>query len=244
MKRKLQLQIAVLAVLCSACTIFAQKTVTYKFDSVKPLLGLESASGTLETLTFEGFHNNGILNSTSLLHPKTAGSPNKTGVCNLDACPDSSDYSVTWKEYIAQGNTVYKKGFLLRGSGVGGYTTGIKEGYFFMVQNNATTGSVTFRIINSSAASSLTDLQNSGAVIIPGFAVNKACWFRASATGNVLKLEYSTDGFDFKIGATYTDTANLYASGATQLIYGIGSGAGCYYYDDIVFKSLASGLQK
>ena len=218
----------------------AQTEIIYDFNSAQPLNGIEPLSGTVEVVSLTTLTDNGVSNNTPLLRPKTVGSPNATGVTNLTSFPVSSDYNITWKEYVTQGNTGYKKGFLLRAGGTGGYTTGIKRGYYFMVQNNSTTGSVNFRIMNSSA-SGIADVKNSGAVTIPGFGVNKACWFRASVTGNVLKFEYSMDGVTFTTGTSYTDAANLYSSGETQLVYGIGSGSGQYCYDDIKFKSTVKG---
>lgn len=136
MKKKLQCVIAAIAFLIYCNTISAQTEVTYDFDSATPLTGISSASGTLEALSVAGLTDNGIANTTTVLRPKTVGSPNNTGVANLTSFPTSSDYSVTWKEYLTAGSAGFKKGFLLRGTGTGGYTTGINRGYFFMVQNN------------------------------------------------------------------------------------------------------------
>ncbi|MEL1242611.1 glycoside hydrolase family 98 domain-containing protein, partial [Flavobacterium flavipallidum] len=240
MKKELQFYLAIIAFLIYGQTALAQEVI-YDFNSATPLVGVASASGTVEAVSVAGLTDNSDANTTTVLRPKTVGSPNQTGVANLTSFPSGSDYSVTWKEYITTANTSFKKGFLLRASGTGGYTTGIKQGYFFMVQNNATTGSVNFRILNSSSATSISNLKDSGAIIIAGFAVNKACWFRASVTGNVLKFEYSMDGVTFTVGTTYTDTSNLYTSGSTQLVYGIGSGTMGYLYDDIKFKSTIIG---
>jgi hypothetical protein len=238
MKIKLQCIMAVIACLIYGNTVIAQTEVTYDFNSASPLTGILSASGTVEALSVAGLIDNGIANTSTVLRPKTVGSPNNTGVANLTSFPSGSDYSVTWKEYLTLGNTGFKKGFLLRGTGTGGYTTGINQGYFFMVQNNATTGSVNFRILNSSSTG-IANIKDSGAVIIPGFAVNTACWFRASVMGNILKFEYSMDGVTFTVGATVTDST--YSSGGTQLVYGIGSGVIQYLYDDIKFKATIIG---
>jgi hypothetical protein len=238
MEKKLQCIIAAIACLIYGNTISAQTDVTYDFNSATPLTGVSSASGTVEAISVAGLTDNGVTNTTTVLRPKTVGSPNQTGVTNLTSFPSGSDYSVTWKEYITVGNTGFKKGFLLRGNGSGSYTTGMNQGYFFMVQNNATTGSVNFRILNSSSTG-IANIKDSGAVIIPGFAINTACWFRASITGNVLKFEYSMDGITFTVGATVTDST--YSSGGTQLVYGIGSGTMGYLYDDIKFKANVIG---
>lgn len=238
MKKGLQFIIVLIACLIYGNTVLAQTEVTYDFDSATPLNGISSASGTLESAFVAGLTDNGVANTTAVLRPRTVGSPNQTGIANLTSFPNSSDYSVTWKEYITAGSAGFKKGFLLRGSGTGSYTTGINRGYFFMVQNNATTGSVNFRILNSSSTG-IANIKDSGALTIPGFAVNTACWFRASVTGNILKFEYSMDGVTFTVGATVTDST--YPSGATQLVYGIGSGVIQYLFDDIKFKGNVVG---
>ena len=238
MKKRLQYIIAAMSFLMFEQSVVAQTEVTYDFNSASPLTGISSASGTVEAVYVAGLTDNGVANATNILRPKTVGSPNNTGVANLTSFPSGSDYSVSWKEYLTQGITGFKKGFLLRGTGTGSYTTGINQGYFFMVQNNATTGSVNFRIMNSSSTG-IANIKDSGALAIPGFAVNTACWFRASITGNILKFEYSMDGVTFTVGATATD--NTYSSGGTQLVYGIGSGTMGYLYDDIKFKATIIG---
>lgn len=240
MNRFLLIIIYIILSFIPAKTTLAQADVRYDFDLEEGLNRVETLSGSVEAVILSAVNDNGVANSTKLLHPKTVGSPNATGVAALTAFPSATDYSITWKEYLTQGNTTYKKGFLLRASGSGSYTTGIKRGYYFMVQNNATTGSVNFRIMNSSATG-IADLKNSGAVVIPGFSINKACWFRASVIDNVLKFEYSIDGVNYTQGTSYTDGARLYTTGVTQLVFGIGSGVGQYYYDDIKFRSSELG---
>ncbi|MEZ2336401.1 glycoside hydrolase family 98 domain-containing protein [Mucilaginibacter sp. RCC_168] len=227
--------IGALSLICNTYTL-AQTQIVYDFDAGHGLGDISQASGSLEISTLVNANDNGVANTTQLLHPLSVGTLNQTGVSDLTSFVTSTDYAISWKEYITQGATTYKKGFLLRGSGTGGYATGIKKGYYFMVQNNGTTGSVSFRILNSSASTALAELKNVS-LTIPGFAVNKACWFRASISGNVLTFAYSMDGTNFTTGAIYTDAANLYSSGATQLVYGIASPVGQYYYDDIAFKA-------
>lgn len=238
MKKRLQYVIAGIGLLFCGHAVLAQTEVIHNFNTAPLLAGISSASGTVEAVYVAGLTDKGVTNATNVLRPKTVGSPNNTGVVNLTSFPSGSDYSVTWKEYITLGSTGLKKGFLLRGTGSGSYATGINQGYFFMVQNNVTTGSVNFRIMNSSSTG-IANIIDSGAVTIPGFAVNAACWFRASVTGNVLKFEYSMDGVTFAVGATVTDST--YSSGGTQLVYGIGSAVIQYLYDDVKFKANGAG---
>lgn len=214
----------------------AQLEFTYDFESETPRDGILFANGSFETVSGTSFNlkDNGVANNSTVLRPKKVGSPNQTGVADLTSFPTSSDYSVTWKEYLTLSGTLLKKGFLLRGTGTGGYTTGIKQGYYFMVQNNVS-GTVTLRIMNVNSGASFTQLSTSEGIDIP-VAVNSACWFRASVVGNVLTFEYSTDGKKFTVGTTYTDTSNLYTSGKTQVVYGIGSSTVGHIYDGIKFK--------
>lgn len=238
MNTKLQFALVAVACLIYGQTVNAQ--VTYDFESATPLDGITSVSpSSLEALSGVGLGltDNGVANTTTVIRPLTFGSPNVTGIADLTSFPSNTDYNVTWKEYRTS-SALLKKGFLLRGSGTGGYTTGIKQGYYFMVQNN-TSGTVTFRIFNVSASSSITQLVTSAAITIPGLANNIATWYRASVVGNVLNFEYSTDGTTFTIGATFTDSSSTYSSGTTQMVYGIGSSAIGHINDDIVYKNLA-----
>ena len=80
-------------------------------------------------------------------------SGNGTGVLNLDLFPaNSADYSVTWKQAVLDPTKQYKNGVLLRGSGTGGYTQGMMQGYYFNAFNNSGTNSTTFRIYKSTAS--------------------------------------------------------------------------------------------
>jgi hypothetical protein len=241
MKKKLQTAIVALACMAFGHNVSAQTTVTYDFNSdavASPatVAGLTLAStATVNVVAGSGLSDG---NTTNLLQPATfVGTSTASIVGDLTNIPTATDYSVTWKEYITTGTTQLKKGFLLRGSGVGGYTTGIQQGYIFLVQNETTTGTVTFRILNSNSTSTITSIAASSATPISGFAVNKPCWFRASIIGNFLRFEYSSNGTTWTSGLTVLD--NTYTSGTTQLYCGLGSSNTSYMIDDVVFNVIA-----
>jgi hypothetical protein len=121
------------------------------------------------------------------------------------------------------------------------YASGIKNGYYLMVQNNAS-GSVTFMVRNA-ADDAVSTLGSSAGIYLDGGTTAmtplKAYWYRVSVKGNVLKFEYSLDGINFIKGYTYTDASNLYPSGGlTQTVCGIGASYTSHYIDDVLFKAL------
>lgn len=237
MKRKLQTALAAIAFMVIGHNVSAQTTFTYDFnaDSGSTVAGLTLAStASVNVVAGSGLTDS---NTTNLLQPATfVGTSTSSIVGDLTSIPTATDYSVTWKEYITTGTAQLKKGFLLRGSGVGGYTTGIKQGYIFLVQNETSAlGNITLRILNSSSAG-VANIATS-AITISGFAVNKPCWFRASIIGNFLRFEYSTNGTSWTSGLSVLD--NTYTSGTTQLYCGLGSSNTSYMIDDVVFNVIS-----
>ena len=244
MKTKLQLTIVAIACLIYGQNVNAQ--VTYDFDTdltgVVPTTGGGSpAVGVIANLL-----DNGVANTTKVLRQQTSnGLLNQTNINDLTNIPNDTDYSITWKEYITA-NAVLKKGVLLRGTGTGIYANGIKTGYFCMVQNNAS-GTVTFRIFDVNTSSSLSQLATSTGIYLDGgttpMTINKAYWYRASVAGNVIKMEYSTDGTTFTLGYSVTDASNLHSgAGSTQTVAGIGGTYTSHYIDDLVYKTAVLGV--
>lgn len=245
MKRKLQTALAAIAFMAFGQNVSAQ-TYDFELGLGTPVAGITSQfSSTLETVAGSATTPIALTgNTTNVLHPLVFGASN-TGVADLDNFPTNiADYSVTWKEYITTGSTIYKKGVVLRGTGQSGYTvgtapavvvTGLKQGYYFMTQNNAS-GSVTFRILKVSGATTLTDLvPQTGRTI--GVVVGSAVWYRASVVGGVLKFEYSTNGTTFTTAETAYDKSYT-SGGGTQLLYGVGGAAKDYYFDDVTFNQI------
>lgn len=249
MKTKLQITIVAIACLIYGQNVKAQ--VTYNFDSVTPLAGitsqfsstLEAVAGTAATSGSPAVAAPLTDNTTNVLHPLAFGA-NNTGLADLDNFPTTNaDCNVTWKEYITTAGVQYKKGVVLRGNGQAGYAvgssatvvSGLKQGYYFMAQNNVS-GSVTFRIFSISSLATLTQLNptvSATAITVP---VGAPMWYRASVVGSTLKMEYSTDGINFLVGQTLTDTTYS-SAGATQLLYGIGIAAKDYYFDDVTYRA-------
>lgn len=239
MKKKLQFALVTIASLVYGQTVNAQ-TITYNFENVTAptttITGFTPKDGTQEVVT--GASVGLIGNTTNIMHPKLP-SANYNTVADLDNFPTTNaDYSVTWKEYVGVAATQLKKGFLLRGTGTSGYQVGIKLGYLFLVQTESSGTEISFRILKADGTANLTGFVNNK-YTVSGFALNKAMWYRASVIGSTLKLEYSTDGITFTVGATFTDTTYTTA-GATQLVTGIGINSLEYYYDDITYRAGAS----
>ncbi|MEI6945645.1 cellulose binding domain-containing protein [Paraflavisolibacter sp. H34] len=175
----------------------------------------------------------------------SGGNRNATGIVDLNLFPsDAADYSVTWKQSIGS-VTDYKVGCLLRGGGPAGtattgYVQGMLNGYVFIVYN-AGAARTEFRIYRSTAATSLNTLVNT---TVAGYvpAVGQSVWYRASATGASpvsLKLEYSVDSITWNNGAVATDaSADPFTTGATQLVWGLGSPGYNFYMDDITYKKV------
>ena len=77
-----------------------------------------------------------------------------------------------------------KKGVLLRGTGLSSYQLGIKNGYFFIAQNEGD-GTVTFRIAKLDEAVGFNVIPNARMDNVDvGFAVGSVMYYRASAIGS------------------------------------------------------------
>lgn len=243
MKRKLQTAVAALAFMAFGYNVSAQTTFTYDFEPGLTGISTPSGSGAPASgvISTPALLDNGVANSTKVLRQTTiAGLTNQTCVNDLTSIPTATDYSITWKEYVTSIAAILKKGFILRGTGSGTYAPGIKNGYFLCIQNN-TSGSVTFLVRNVNGAT-VSTLGTSVGIYLDGgttpMTINRAYWYRVSVTGNVFKMEYSTNGTTWNTGLTYTDASNLYPSGGvTQTVCGIGGTYTAHYLDDVKFTS-------
>lgn len=169
----------------------------------------------------------------------TGASSNATGVLDLNLFPTNAvDYSVTWKQVLSDATKQYKNGVVLRASGSGGYTQGIKQGYFFNAFNNNGANVTMFRIYKSTASGVISAFNYTSAII--ALESNKPIWYRASVSGTtnvLLKFEYSADGINWKLGTmTIDNTAPAFTSGATQFVWGLSSTPDNFYLDDIAFS--------
>jgi len=192
-------------------------------------------------------------NTTSkMFKPYSGGKRNSTGTVNLGLFSTSgTDYSIIWKEAVGSGSSDYKAGVLLRGdvTKIGdettGYVQGLMPGYLFIVYTAG--GSATkhseFRIYKSTSTyNALSMLTNTTVGLVP--TAGQPLWYRASVSGIVpaaLKLEYSNDSITWIVGATASETISTYASGSTQLVWGLGIGNVDFYLDNITFFGLEIG---
>jgi hypothetical protein len=167
----------------------------------------------------------------------SVGATNGTGVADLDLfSAQATNYSVTWKEYY--GTSGGNKGVLLRGTGSSAYATALKQGYLFIVQNNAD-NTITLKPYIS-GASGITDKPT----YTTSFTVsaNKPCWYRATAVGNTLKFECSTDSVTWVGGTNTTFTDNNFNTGSTQLVWGLGTNNFSWLMDNITYQTATVSL--
>jgi len=182
--------------------------------------------------------------TSNALKSFSSGQRNSTGVLTLDAFPKTAtDYSVTWKQNISNVSKEYKIGMLLRGdvehvgTGSTGYAQGLMEGYLFLAYN--TMSDTQFRIYRSTSSTSLTILSNVTKSL--KVSANTPIWYRATIAGTVnvsLKIEYSTDGINWIVGTTATDTGSIYNMGGTQIVHGLGIDSSGFTIDDISFAGI------
>jgi len=199
-----------------------------------------SANGTGVVALYPGT-DNGAASTAITFQPTAIGSVGTTGVANLTAFAASSNYSVTWKEYIGAYNS--KKGFLLQGqTGTCAYANDLKQGYLFIVLNDATVGTI-LRIYKTDAAGVGYPVVNANNTIANP-AIGSARWYRATVAYGVQKFEYSDNGTTWVTGLTWNDVTYAGLSGTTQAVYGLNAGVGTYYYDYIAANAWTSVFNK
>lgn len=226
-------------------------TLEYTFEDDTPTNGASTppaqdvtvGSGNSASAGVVSYTDNNDLTSNALT-PYGVGQRNSTGVLDLNRFSTAgTDYSVTWKQYIASANSQYKIGVLLRGdqAKVGGTTTGyvqgIMEGYLCLVYHTGTSSE--FRIYRSTS-SGLDILTNAGVGSLapsPGQPV----WYRASVSGSIqtsLTFEYSLDGETWITAASTSESNSPYQAGSTQVVWGLAVSSVDFYLDDITFEGV------
>lgn len=172
----------------------------------------------------------------------SVGTTNGTAVADLDLfSKTATNYSITWKEY--SGTTGGKKGVLLRGTGTNGscaYADGMKQGYLFIVLNNAD-GTTTLKPFVAGTAG-ITEKTNYTSTFT--VAPNKPLWFRATAIENKLIFECSSDGINWEGGSQTTFQDNTYTSGSTELVWGLNTNNFNWVMDDIAYSSSTVSVSK
>jgi len=147
-----------------------------------------------------------------------------TAVFNMDRFQTASNCSVTWKETYV---TAQRNGFTLRANGANSNVSGLKKGYLFQI--NSLYNNVRIYTSNSSGFTQLANASlNPSGENIPR-------WYKASAIGNILTLDYSDDGITFVNLISTTD--NTFDTGNVQYSIGYdGLGIGETYIDDISYE--------
>ncbi len=165
----------------------------------------------------------------------SVGAVNGSAVADLDMFPaDAKDYTIVWKEYY--GTVGGKKGVLLRGTGDNGscaYAEGMKQGYLFIALNNDD-NTVTLKpyVANSTGLSSQPTYTTSFSV-----ATGEPCWFKATASGNQLVFECSSDSINWEGASQTLFTDDTYNSGASQIVWGLDSNNFSWVMDNIAYYS-------
>lgn len=182
-------------------------------------------SGTAGVVTYTG----AASHTTRAFRAYSNGAVNGTGVLDLDMFAGTNNYSIAWKEFA--GTAGGKKGVLLHGTGSSAYATGMKQGYLFVTENN-TNNTVTLRpyIVNASGISAQSTYTSSFTV-----AANTPTWYRATASGNTLTFECSSDSINWEGGTTATFTDYTYPGGTTQILWGFGNSNFSWVMDDITY---------
>lgn len=182
--------------------------------------------------------------TSNVLKIYKGGGNNGSGALELERfTTESTDYSVTWKQYNTTTDD-YKVGMLLRGGKIvgtdyAGYSQGFREGYVFIVYNHRSSGNSEFRIYKSTKSTSLSMLTNKSASLNPG--QNQPVWYRASVSGSSsvqLTFEYSTDGKNWQQATSYTDVDASFQQGATQIVWGLAAAESGFCMDDIAFEGI------
>jgi hypothetical protein len=149
--------------------------------------------------------------------------------------PLGADQVVTWNR---KSGGAAQDGFTLRcGSAAGGSYTNCSSGYLFLVKDGS--------------ASQILGLGSFGTALIAQNAVNIGThtYFRASAIGSVLKLDYSDDGITWTNAITTTDTWNAGGPyfesncGPIQYLNGFGAVPNGVYIDNVALQSGVATMQ-
>jgi len=148
-----------------------------------------------------------------------------TAYFNLDLFPEATDYSVTWKEAYSEES---RTAVLLRATGVSQLFDGAMTGY--VVQANAVFGDVRIFSFNTNSNTLLGSAPL--AAVAPGVGVER--WYRGTVEGNVITMEYSTNGTDFSQALQVTDSTYS-GPGTTQLGRGFNNPVTGTEIDDITF---------
>ena len=107
----------------------------------------------------------------------------------------------------------------------------MKQGYLFLAVNNSNNTVTLLPYVANGASLSPQPTYTSSFTV----AANAPTWYRATATGNVLKFECSGDSINWEGGGTATFVDNTYSGGTTQLLWGFGAADFSWSIDNITY---------
>lgn len=200
----------------------------------------KSGAGVIEN--YSTGTSNGYKTVSKMFRVNTGGATNQTYVADLNAISTSTNYSITWKQYITASGQ--KRGFLLAAqdntTADGGtsidtstYAAGLMKGYLFVVYDNGTTN--TEMRIYKSVYNAITNLYVANNKAVPAPAtIGAARWYRATVSPSSQKFEYSSDGKTWVLASEGTDaTFQPIAGKKIQAVGGLGGFTNSVYYDYI-----------
>lgn len=184
-------------------------------------------------------------NTTKLFHGtggigSNSGSTVQASSLDLTAIPSGTDQQVVWTLYLkTQTTSTSKSGIVLRAQSTSaGYSSEIRQGYYFMAQSLGTAGQFRFRIIKLSSDTGVSNIGDQ-TITIDGFTTGPL-YLKAVAQGTNQALYYSLDNSTWVSATTATDAT--FASGTVQLAWGLGSGSNVndVYFDNIIYTALST----
>ena len=216
--------------------VLAYGQTLYDFDSGNGLSQLTLGTGSTANVVTGTFSDN----TTNVLNLTTGG---QTCVASLNAFAAATDCQVVWKQYYTDLFTSETKaGIVLRSTNrTSTYATGLKTGYYLFVHANqfgGNAGKATFRLMKVTTTN-VVSLYSSAPTAITGYAANAPLWLRAKTTGNVLTMDYSTNGTSWTNAISYTDAAYTFPNaGTVQALWGLGAVmSGVCYMDNITITN-------
>jgi hypothetical protein len=160
-----------------------------------------------------------------------------TSSVDLIAIPSTEDQQVEWTQYIKTETTSpAKAGIILRAQNVAAaYSPELRQGYYFIAQNNGSVGLVRFRCRVQGEigdGSNLIDVS----LTIPNYTTGPL-YLKARAEGTSISLSYSLDNSNWTLVQTATDAT--FAAGTVQIAWGVGAGSSLdLYFDNLKFTNL------
>jgi len=160
-----------------------------------------------------------------------------TSTVDLTAIPNTEDQQVEWTQYIKTETTSpAKAGVILRAQNVAaGYSPELRQGYYFIAQNNGSVGLVRFRCRVQGEIGDGTNIIDAS-ITIPNYTTGPL-YLKAKAEGTSISFSYSLDNTNWTLAQTSTDAT--FAAGTVQIAWGVGAGSSLdLYFDNLKFTNL------